>query len=187
MILAIDTSLGTSVSLVDDDGTFVAEMHEHDTRRHAEVIDVLLTRVLGERRDAVTQVVAGLGPGAFTGLRVGIAAARAVAIGLGVPVTGVCSHDAVGSHTHGLVQVTTDVRRRERAWSLHRDGVRVDGPHLAPADAVPGVEGSRRIDVDWIDAAGLALALAAGAEQGEQAIYLREPDAAVPQSRKRVS
>lgn len=185
MILAIDTSRGTSVALVADDGSVVRSATEHDARRHAEVIDVQLAAVLGDA--AIDRVVAGMGPGAFTGLRVGIAAARAVGIARGVPVVGILSHDAVGATTDGLTQVTSDVRRRERAWSLYERGARLDGPHLAPADAVPAVPGARRIDADWIDAAGLVRALELGAAPVDAAVYLREPDAVVPTVRKRVS
>lgn len=186
MILAIDTSLGTSIALVDGDRV-VAARDEHDTRRHAEVLDVLLSDVLGEHRHAVTQVVAGLGPGAFTGLRIGIVAARTAALGLGVPWVGVCSHDAVGVAEAGLVQVTTDVRRRERAWSLYDGGQRVQGAALAPAADVPIVDGARRIDADWIGAAGLVAALHAGAEPSRDAIYLRDADAVPSAAPKRVT
>lgn len=185
MILAIDTALGTSIALVDGDRV-VAARDEHDTRRHAEVLDVLLADVLGTHRSAVTRVVAGLGPGAFTGLRIGIVAARTAALGLGVPWVGVCSHDAVGVGEAGLVQVTTDVRRRERAWSVYDGGRRIQGPALAPAADVPVVEGARRVDAAWIGAAGLVAALAAGAPTGRDAIYLREADA-VPTAPKRVT
>lgn len=186
MILAIDTSLGTSVALVDGASVVFAE-DVHDTRRHAEVIDGLLLHALDGRRDTVTAVVAGLGPGAFTGLRVGIAAARAAAFGLGVPFFGVCSHDAIGVVASGLVQVTTDVRRRERAWSLLRDGTRIDGPMLAPAAAVPEVDGATRVDAEWISAAALATAFLAGAPRGESAIYLRDADATPPSAPRQVT
>lgn len=185
MILAIDTSLGTSIALVDGDRV-VAARDEHDTRRHAEVLDVLLAEVLGAHGGDVTRVVAGLGPGAFTGLRIGIVAARTAALGLGVPWVGVCSHDAVGVAEPGLVQVTTDVRRRERAWSLYDGGRRMQPPALAPAADVPPVDGARRVDAEWIGAAGLVAALHAGAETAHEAIYLRDADA-VPSAPKRVT
>jgi len=186
MILAIDTSLGTSIALVDGERV-VAERDEHDTRRHAEVLDVLLAEVLGPHGGQVAQVVAGLGPGAFTGLRIGIVAARTAALGLGVPWIGICSHDAIAIAEPGLVQVTTDVRRRERAWSLYEDGRRVQGPALAPAIDVPAIDGARRVDAEWIGAAGLVAALAAGAEPGRDAIYLREADAVPSAAPKRVT
>ncbi|GAA3595191.1 tRNA (adenosine(37)-N6)-threonylcarbamoyltransferase complex dimerization subunit type 1 TsaB [Agrococcus terreus] len=185
MILAVDTSLGTSVAVLDGDEVVFAERAD-DARRHAEHLGGMLERALEGRRDRIELVVAGMGPGAFTGLRVGIAAARAVALGLGVPCEGVASHAGV---TQGDAQVTTDVRRRERAWSLVEAGLVVDGPHLAPADAVPdpGRPGLARIDADAIDAALLARAAARGAARIEQALYLREADAVASAGPKRVS
>ncbi|MCH1884225.1 tRNA (adenosine(37)-N6)-threonylcarbamoyltransferase complex dimerization subunit type 1 TsaB [Agrococcus sp. ARC_14] len=187
MILAIDTSLGTSVAVVDGAAVVFRE-HAVDTRRHAEHLGGMLERALDGRRDRIELVVAGMGPGAFTGLRVGIAAARAAALGLGVPCRGVASHAGV---TTGSAQVTTDVRRRERAWSIVIDGLVADGPHLAPADAVPALDGEHatleRIDADGVDAALLALAVARGAAEVEQALYLREADAVPSAGPKRVS
>ncbi|SDS27111.1 tRNA (adenosine(37)-N6)-threonylcarbamoyltransferase complex dimerization subunit type 1 TsaB [Agrococcus carbonis] len=187
MILAIDTSLGTSVAVVDGDRVVFREQAA-DTRRHAEHLGGMLARALDGRRGAIELVVAGMGPGAFTGLRVGIAAARATALGLGVPCRGVASHAGV---TDGSAQVTTDVRRRERAWSVVVDGLVADGPHLAPADAVPAPTGEhaalRRIDAEGIDAALLALAVARGAAEVREALYLREADATPSAGPKRVS
>ncbi len=187
MILAIDTSLGTAVAVVDGDAVVFHE-HAADTRRHAEHLGGMLARALDGRRDRIELVVAGMGPGAFTGLRVGIAAARAAALGLGVPCRGVASHAGV---TEGTAQVTTDVRRRERAWSVVVDGLLVDGPHLAPADAVPTPEGPhadvQRIDADAVDAALLARAAVRGAVEVPQALYLRDADAVPSAGPKRVS
>src|SRR5690606_41296655 len=64
-----------------------------DPLGHAEVIGDLLERALVEDAE-ITHVVAGMGPGPFTGLRIGIAAARAFALGRGVPVVAVPSHFA---------------------------------------------------------------------------------------------
>ena len=187
MILAIDTSLGTAVAVVDGDAVVFRE-HAADTRRHAEHLGGMLARALEGRRERIELVVAGMGPGAFTGLRVGIAAARAAALGLGVPCRGIASHAGV---TEGTAQVTTDVRRRERAWSVVVDGVVADGPHLAPADAVPAPTGEHahvaRIDADAIDAAMLARAALAGAPEVAQALYLRDADATPSTGPKRVS
>jgi tRNA threonylcarbamoyl adenosine modification protein YeaZ len=187
MILAIDTSLGTSVAVLDGDAVVFRE-HADDRRGHAEHLGGMLARALDGRRAAIVTVVAGMGPGAFTGLRVGIAAARAAALGLGVPCRGIASHAGV---TEGSAQVTTDVRRRERGWSVVVDGVVVDGPHLAPADAVPAPTGAHaalpRIDAEAIDAALLARAAARGAAEVAQALYLRDADAVPSAGPKRVS
>nr|BFF08983.1 hypothetical protein GCM10025699_02860 [Microbacterium flavescens] len=100
----------------------------------------------------ITHVAAGMGPGPFTGLRVGIAAARTFALGRGIPVVPVVSHDAVALElllhdalTGGLdgedepFAVVTDARRREFAYSVYGglddDGspIRIAEPALAPA------------------------------------------------------
>lgn len=184
MIIAIDTSLGTSFALVDGD-TALINHRGTDTRRHAETLGPLLQQAM-EYRDRITSVVVGMGPGAFTGLRVGIAAGESLSTGLGVPCIGVCSHDAAGSLTQGETIVTSDVRRRQRAWSLFRDGVRVDGPHLAGEDSVPEQEGAARLDVDSVDCVALAAASLTAAPQSD-ALYLRPADAVQPGPPKSVS
>src|SRR4051812_27737939 len=95
--------------------------------RHAEVIGSLISACLAEagiRPDRLSGVVAGMGPGPFTGLRVGISAARTFAFALGKPLVPVVSHDAVAwSHYHGgatgPLLVVTDARRREVFWSAY--------------------------------------------------------------------
>lgn len=191
--LSIDTSAGTSAALVDGQDIVRAESVD-DVRRHAEVIATLIAAVVADAR--VDEVVVGQGPGPFTGLRVGIAAAQGYAIGAAVPLIGVHSHDAIGCPTSAPTVVTTDVRRRERAWSLYEHGACVIGPRLAPADAVQDAVRSAGLDVaglDWIDAtwvpaAELAIALDAGrAHRVDTAVYLRDADATPPGAPKRVS
>lgn len=184
MTLAIDTSLGTSFALINDSGTLAA-FQSADPRRHVEALGALMDSV-DKYRNEITKVVIGMGPGPFTGLRVGIATGEALATGLGVPCIRICSHDAAGRGTNGDVVVTSDVRRGERAWTLYRDGVRIDGPNLAPKDAVPVPEGATRLDIEQIDAAQLATA-AQGAEEIDGALYLRPADAAPPGPPKTVS
>jgi tRNA threonylcarbamoyl adenosine modification protein YeaZ len=128
VILAIDTSAGTSVALVGDG--IVAEAATADTRSHAEHIGVFIDRVLtdaGVTPSDVAAVVTGIGPGPFTGLRVGIAAAIAFAVGRGIPIYGIPSHDAAAVGRE-VCTIVTDVRRRELAWTTYRDGVAVAGP-----------------------------------------------------------
>lgn len=95
-LLAIDTSLGTAVALCH--GGMITECSNDDTRGHTEVIGDLIARVF-QLADVsptrVSGVVAGIGPGPFTGLRVGLAAAHAFAVGRGVPIHPLVSHDAV--------------------------------------------------------------------------------------------
>src|SRR5690606_29633193 len=110
--------------------------------------------------------------GPFTGLRVGIVAARAFARARGLPVHPLVSHDAVAladarDGGTGPLLVTTDARRRERYWSTYAglDGagapVRTGGPCLARSEelehSVADVESFRRVDAMWLRAADLAI------------------------------
>lgn len=192
MLLAIDTSAGTSVAIVES-GRVLAEADEPGTRRHAEAIGTLLRAALadaGIEPRAVTGVVAGMGPGPFTGLRVGIAAARAFAFGVGVAVHPVVSHDAIAYGQAGRVLVVTDARRREVAWSLYDPGVvRLDGPVLVEreafgsiADRYPGIP---VLDPPTVSAASLGLVaellLAEARPLGPaEPLYLRAPDVTLP-------
>jgi tRNA threonylcarbamoyl adenosine modification protein YeaZ len=205
VLLAIDTSAGTSVAVVDRDRGILAQADEADTRRHAEVIGVLIERVLAESGIApreLSGVVAGMGPGPFTGLRVGIAAARAFAFGIGRPVVPLISHDALALDLGEPLLVVTDARRREVAWSTYEASdalglpVRVAGPMLAsPAElgsVVDGYAGYRRLDAATIPAGPLGMLgerlFAAGRAFGpSEPLYLRPPDVTPSASPKRVS
>lgn len=192
MLLAIDTSAGSSVAVVADDRRILAERDEAGTRRHAETIGPLIRDALADAgipSATVTAVVAGIGPGPFTGLRVGIAAARAFAHGLAVPLLSVVSHDAVAMDRDRAVLVVTDARRREVAWSVYEPGLlRRRGPELARPDdlpeIVPGYDALERIDAARIPAAQLALAALLARREGRDlpapnALYLRAPDVTV--------
>ncbi|MEO8528018.1 MAG: tRNA (adenosine(37)-N6)-threonylcarbamoyltransferase complex dimerization subunit type 1 TsaB [Pseudolysinimonas sp.] len=195
MLLAIDTSAGTSVAVVDD-GRTVSVASERGTRHHAEAIGVLVQRALAEAGVAphqITGVAAGMGPGPFTGLRVGIAAARAFAFGIGVPVHPIVSHDAVAYGHAGRVLVVTDARRSEVAWTLYEDGVAVDGPHLAARDGFGAIEslhpGVPILNPAEVSAASLGLVaellLAQGGPLGPaEPLYLRPPDVTMPVVKK---
>lgn len=189
MLLAIDTSAGTSVAIVEE-GRVLALAEEAGTRRHAEAIGTLLRAVLdraGCMAGDLYGVAAGMGPGPFTGLRVGIAAARAFAFGRGIPVYPVVSHDAIAYGAAERVLVVTDARRREVAWSLYDPGVaRLEGPELCDRDGFAAIEarfpGIPVLDPPTVSAASLGLVaealLAAGRPLGPtEPLYLRAPDA----------
>jgi len=201
VILAVDTSLGTAVALIDADGTLRAEAATTDPLGHAEVIGDLLAGVLAEAgSDEVTHVVSGMGPGPFTGLRIGIAAARTFALGRGIPVIPVPSHHAAALTYagEGRFAIVTDARRREVAITVF-DGTDADGLPVVVADTVlvPVVDaddhlaGLRRIDVTTLSGADLArvgaLALAADRTLADdEPLYMRHPDVVVPGAPKRV-
>ena len=211
MILGVDTSLGTAVGLIGHGGRVIAEAESAEALGHAEVIGSLLEQVLADRGpgdggtpDPITHVAAGMGPGPFTGLRIGIAAARAFALGRGIPVVAVPSHHAAAldvierEHLSGRFAILTDARRRETAVTVY-EGIDVDGiPHavvdtvLVPRDEVDARLGAlRRIDVAAVSATALARvarrALAAGRTlTGSEPLYLRAPDARPSAAVKRV-
>ena len=193
--LAIDTSLGTSVAFIDD--VVVTERSATDSRSHAEHIGAFIVDVLTEANvtpEDVDVVVVGLGPGPFTGLRVGIAAGIAFAAGRGIPVVGLSSHDAVAVDRAACC-VVTDVRRRELAWTTYRTGVRVDGPTLTTEATLSqdvdliGFPESRATAISAVD---LARAAATRLDRGDdlsvlRPLYLRAPDATPSAGPKRVS
>jgi tRNA threonylcarbamoyl adenosine modification protein YeaZ len=210
MLLAIDTSAGTSVAVVDREGGILAERSVEDTRRHAEVIGTLIVECLEASRvaaPALSGVAVGMGPGPFTGLRVGIAAANAFALGAGKPVVRVVSHDAV-AFAHfaaggtGALLVTTDARRHERYWSAYSGAdesslpIRIQGPGLDRPDdlpeAVTDYPGYRRVDADWVSAASVGLLAETLHAQGRafagaEPLYLRSPDVTLSAGPKRVT
>jgi tRNA threonylcarbamoyladenosine biosynthesis protein TsaB len=141
MILAVDTSSAlTSVCVIEADGTVVAGRRHLDARRHAEVLAPLLAEVI-DRIDTsrITTIACGVGPGPYTGLRVGIATALALGVAWQTPVHGVCSLDAVAaaaiaSGDRDGVSVALDARRREVYWARYAaDGSRIEGPRVGPA------------------------------------------------------
>ena len=219
MLLAIDTSAGTSVAVVDLEGGVLSEVTTTDTMRHAEVIGRMILDALEQASVAperLSGVVAGMGPGPFTGLRVGIAAAKAFALGIAKPLVPIVSHDAValgryGAGHSGPLLVVTDARRRELYWSTY-GGVdelglplRTGGPGLAKPDELyemavreAGHGGAAtRADVPRFDAASVSAGqLGMLAERlyaarrpfaEDRPLYLRSPDVTPSSGPKRVT
>ncbi|MGW5384797.1 tRNA (adenosine(37)-N6)-threonylcarbamoyltransferase complex dimerization subunit type 1 TsaB [Nocardia sp. NPDC003963] len=119
-----------------------------DARAHAEALTPQILECLAEAgvsRTDIAAVVAGIGPGPFTGLRVGMATAAAFGDALGIPVHGVCSLDAIAAEcapelgSGDELLVVTDARRREVYTARYRDGgrTRIAGPEVLKPDEVP--------------------------------------------------
>ncbi|MGC5584255.1 tRNA (adenosine(37)-N6)-threonylcarbamoyltransferase complex dimerization subunit type 1 TsaB [Ornithinimicrobium sp. W1679] len=149
MLLAIDTSTAAVGAALHDGARVVARAVHEDGRRHGELLAPAVRRVLldaGVDRTDLTRVVVGVGPGPFTGLRVGVVTGLVMAHALGLPApTGLCSLDAlahalVGRH-EGPVLVATDARRKEVYWAVYEVGAnaarRVQGPGVARAADLP--------------------------------------------------
>lgn len=142
------------MSLVDEEGARLASRSSDERRRHAESLAPLITEVLAEsgiERAELTAVVAGTGPAPFTGLRVGLVSARALALTLGIPVLGVPSLDALavqavsdlGLRPGTEILATSDARRKEVYWARYRV-VALEGKHGFPvAELIAGPDVDR--------------------------------------------
>lgn len=147
-VLVVDSSSPAVTAAVVEVGpdtlTLRAQGRGVDARAHGELLAPQVRAVLAEtglRAAELTAIVAGLGPGPFTGLRVGLVTAATMGQALDVPTYGVCSLDALGrdaarSAPGGPVLVAGDARRREIYWALYdADGGRRTGPKVGtPAE-----------------------------------------------------
>ena len=223
LVLGVDTATSSvTVALVDvapDVGgdRVVVTRTALAGRRHAEVLAGEVAVVLasaGAVPADLGAVVVGVGPGPFTGLRVGVVTAAALGDALGIPVWGVCSLDALAAGL-GPVVAVTDALRREVYWARYDGtGRRTEGPEVArpallaerlgPTDRLVG-EGAHlyrdvlgapgrplRDEPRVPSAAALVAAAPAGLRRGGRPgpllpLYLRRPDAEVPPAAKRVT
>ena len=145
MLLTFDTATPLVTVALHDGEDVVAELVSERPLQHGEQLAPLIERALRETglvRQDLTAIGVGVGPGPFTGLRVGLVTARTLGFVLEVPVYGVCTLDvlAVEAADTGAVTadfvVATDARRKEvYLASYDETGARLDGPDVAkPAD-----------------------------------------------------
>jgi tRNA threonylcarbamoyl adenosine modification protein YeaZ len=219
LLLAFDTATPAVTVAITDGTEILAEHTEVDARRHGELLAPGITLVLqtaGRSRSELTDIAVGVGPGPFTGLRVGLVTARVLGEALGIRVHGVCTLDivAAGVRRQGPFAVATDARRREVYWARYDDAVpgreprrvtdpAVDWPHVV-APQVTGLPVAGEGPVKYPDAfpdpispqlpaaSALALHAAEALARGDallppQPLYLRRPDAVEPGARKPVS
>ncbi len=209
MLLAFDTATPHVTVALHDGERVVAQYASTESMRHGEMLapgiaDVLAQAGAGSRD--VTAIAVGVGPGPFTGLRVGLVTARTMSLALGIPVYGVCSLDILAAEAidAGLSEflVATDARRKEVYLASYADGQRTDGPVvIKPADAastgtVVG-HGALLYPDSFPNTAGPehpSAAVLAGlvvAERFElldpEPLYLRRPDAVLAHAPKKVS
>jgi len=135
-----------SVALHDGERV-VSEAAAVGGRRHGELLAPMIAKVLadaGASRADLTAVAVGVGPGPYTGLRVGVVTARVLGAVLGIPVHGVCSLDVIAADVPRGREflVATDARRKEVYWARYdAAGVRLEGPQAGTAGSIPGAAG----------------------------------------------
>jgi tRNA threonylcarbamoyl adenosine modification protein YeaZ/ribosomal-protein-alanine acetyltransferase len=176
-ILSIDTSTSqTSVALVKDGKVLFSKNH-NDALAHGEVLPMLVAHALEVSRD-IDLVAVGMGPGPFTGLRVGIAFAQSFAQAAGVSCVGVCSLDAMAANIkEGEFIVSTDARRKERYWARYENGKRVSEPAVSRTLELEKLGIKIFNEGDYYPDPVAIAALALSGEKVLQPIYIRKPDA----------
>ena len=196
LVLALDTSTVVNVGLARGD-QILATATVADQMAHVEQLMPLVSECVdaaGIRMADLGQLIVGLGPGPFTGLRVGVVTARVLSHALGLELRGVCSLDVLAAQFVGASQsefvVATDARRREVYWTRYSAlGVRLEQPRVSrPSDVPPlpvigpaadlyadqlqAVPGPRSMDPGVLATSGTTLP-----DAGREPLYLRHPDA----------
>jgi tRNA threonylcarbamoyl adenosine modification protein YeaZ len=168
-ILAIDTSTSRSCVAIIEGANLLYSGFRDGATAHGPSLPALVQEALAV--SDVEEVVVGMGPGPFTGLRVGIAFAQSFALARQIPVRGVCSLDAIAAQVQGSdFIITVDARRKEVYWARYTDGVRVGQPAVNfPAD-VTGAPIYADLFPDMLGLANLPGDIT-------EPIYLRRPDA----------
>ena len=168
-VLAIDTSTSRScVAIIDGTEVLYSGFRDGATA-HGPSLPALVQEALAV--SDVDEVVVGMGPGPFTGLRVGIAFAQSFALAREIPVRGVCSLDAIAAQvTDKDFIITVDARRKEVYWARYTNGVRISEPAVNfPAD-VSGAAIHADLFPDMVALVNLPGTIT-------EPIYLRRPDA----------
>jgi tRNA threonylcarbamoyl adenosine modification protein YeaZ len=202
--LGIDTSTGVTAALARP-GRVLASRSVTATNVHAEQLMPLVSEVVAESGHVLADlagIVVGIGPGPFTGLRVGIVTAQTLAYVLDVPVRGVCSLDIVAityaaTHPDRGFTVVSDARRKELYWATYTAaGKRVGPPQVTlPGEVPTGLVVGPAADLYELAGERVVVPLDPGAiavaperldDLGTEPLYLRRPDAQVSTSIKTV-
>ena len=208
LALVIDTSSAAVTAGVVDIAAGVIVLAEAVTvnaRAHGELLAPSIKKCLdsaGKTPADLDAIIAGVGPGQFTGLRVGLVTAAAMSDALQIPAYGVCSLDGIAAaiRRDGPLLVAGDARRKEVYWARYLNGIRDGEPDVGkPDDLVPDatamagagarmyaeVLGLPLLNNDFPTVAGLATVAAERVRSRAVAdpltpLYLRRPDATPP-------
>ncbi|CAN5231943.1 tRNA (adenosine(37)-N6)-threonylcarbamoyltransferase complex dimerization subunit type 1 TsaB [soil metagenome] len=208
LLLAFDTATPAITVAVHDGSSVVGAAQAEGAMAHAELLTPLIQEAVlaaGARMQDLTGVAVGVGPGPFTGLRVGVVTALTLGSTLHLPTFGVCTLDIIAQDvvSDEPFVVATDARRKEVYWARYdASGARASGPAVArPADLAvewtgPSYgrgahlyDGVLRFAGGPLDPSAASLARAVVAERVGvlplEPLYLRRPDAVAQASTKR--
>lgn len=207
IVLGLDTCLNACSVAVLEGETVLAWRAETMARGHQERLAPMAQAVMAEAGisfDRLERIGATVGPGSFTGLRVGVAFAKGLGSALSIPAVGVGALEALAAEGSGLVAAVIDARRDQVYLQVFDDGAPLMAPDVLPlgtaaarlvelamgrpltlvgsgapllADAAPG---ARLIVPDGCDARHVARLAAARAATPIRPLYLRAPDAKLP-------
>ncbi|WP_312166357.1 tRNA (adenosine(37)-N6)-threonylcarbamoyltransferase complex dimerization subunit type 1 TsaB [Phenylobacterium sp.] len=207
MVLALDTCLYACSAAVVRGGAVLAARIEPMSRGHQERLAPLVAEIMGEAGlsfDQLDRIAVTVGPGSFTGLRVGLAFAKGLSAALGIPAIGVGSLEALAQPHAGRVFAVLDAKRGQVYLQAFADGAAVSAPDALPietaaarlAELAPDLlvgtgaalladmrPSARVIAADHADPAAVAALAAARAPTPPRPLYLRAPDAKLPGGR----
>jgi len=190
--LVIDTATSRTIVGVVDNGVVVFEEFHEGATDHGTAISNLVARALKSTK-LIDQIVVGMGPGPFTGLRVGITFAQSFALARSIPWIGVCSLDAIridsttknsqivssqDSNQQTMAEtinfddytVAIDARRKQMYWASYKNGVRVLGPSVDKPENMGTYVTNVYPDIEKLVALSTT-------QNVREPIYLRSPDA----------
>ncbi len=142
LILGIDTSTDSVSVAIGEGSRVLAQSEAVSDRQHCEALAPMIDFVrqqAGVSFREIGAIAVDTGPGLFTGLRVGVAAAKAIAFSLDLPIIGICSLDVLATaapSSDAVIVSVIDARRHETFWSMYRniekDQTRVLEPRVGP-------------------------------------------------------
>lgn len=176
LVLSFDTAAAHCAAALVSGDQILGSMSEPLSKGQAERLTPMLEELLAgadKNWSDLDLIAVGVGPGNFTGVRISVAAARGLALSLGIPAVGVSVFEALAFGTKGSVKITRDARRGMVFSQEFEDGSPVGQPKLSEGAVVDTDE--------MIDPVNVALC-AVGKEIGDPPapLYLRSADAALP-------
>ena len=166
--LVIDTATDRTIVGLLNGEEILFQSFAQGATDHGRAVSDLVSQALNGN-PAPEQVVVGMGPGPFTGLRVGVSFAQTFALAREIPVIGICSLDAIAIDQSSYT-VAIDARRKEIYWARYENGKRVEGPSVSKPDEVSDfIIGQYPSVVEMVKQSRL--------QNESELFYLRRPDA----------